>query len=83
MSESQRINVTSDAHSDRSQKETLLQTEESNVRDGLSDMQMRAYKSGHFNNDLCASMWFIYLTYYLTYVVGLDSQVVAGALLSG
>ena len=42
-----------------------------NRRDGLSDNQMLGYKVGHFNNDLCASMWFIYLTYYLTYIVRL------------
>jgi len=84
MVKSDRLNETAEPHSNENQKDTLLQkNEESNARDGLSDMQMRAYKSGHFNNDLCASMWFIYLTYYLTYVVGLDSQVVAGALLSG
>ena len=56
---------------------------ESDARDGLSTLQMNAYKVGHFNNDLCASMWFIYLTYYLTYVVDLDPKIVAGALLSG
>lgn len=38
---------------------------------------------GHFNNDLCASMWFIYLTYYLTYIVELQPNIVALALLSG
>ena len=38
---------------------------------------------GHFNNDMCASMWFIYLTYYLTYIVVLKSEFVALALLSG
>lgn len=32
---------------------------------------MFAYSIGHFNNDLCASMWFIYLNYYLIYVVQL------------
>ena len=46
-------------------------------------MQINAYKVGHFNNDLCASMWFIYLTYYLTFVVQLEGQIVALALLSG
>lgn len=38
---------------------------------------------GHFLNDLCASMWFIYLNYYLIYVVGLSQGVAAAALLSG
>ena len=54
-----------------------------NKRDGMSDLQIKAYMVGHFNNDLCASMWFIYLTYYLTYVVELKSEIVALALLSG
>jgi Na+/melibiose symporter-like transporter len=53
------------------------------TRDGLSQTQINAYKVGHFFNDLCASMWFIYLTYYLTYVVELPSKIVALALLSG
>jgi Na+/melibiose symporter-like transporter len=52
-------------------------------RDGLSSRHIYAYMVGHFNNDLCASMWFIYLTYFLTYVVVLPSNIVALALLSG
>jgi Na+/melibiose symporter-like transporter len=42
-----------------------------------------AYGVGHVNNDLCASMWFIYLSYYLIEVVGLTSQVAGYAILSG
>lgn len=52
-------------------EEDLLQ-DKPTKRDGLSDRQMFAYAIGHFNNDLCASMWFIYLNYYLLYVVGLS-----------
>ena len=52
-------------------------------RDGLLQRHIYAYMVGHFNNDLCASMWFIYLTYFLTYVVELPSDIVALALLSG
>ena len=59
-------------------KETIKEGEEENdnmdeprARDPLSLTQIRAYTVGHFNNDLCASMWFIYLNYYLLYVVGL------------
>jgi len=40
-------------------------------RDGLDTVHIWAYSVGHFNNDLCASMWFIYLSYYLIYVVNL------------
>jgi len=52
-------------------------------RDGLTDTQINAYKVGHFNNDLCAAMWFIYLTYYLAFVVMLPTNIVALALLCG
>lgn len=41
------------------------------------------YSVGHFNNDLCATMWFIYLSYYLTYVVKLEENIVALAILCG
>lgn len=40
-------------------------------RDGLTVRHIWAYSVGHFNNDLCASMWFIYLSYYLLNVVKL------------
>lgn len=63
--------------------ETNEQDPSTMARDGLSKMQINTYKIGHFQNDLCASMWFIYLTYYLTYVVQLPSNIVALALLSG
>lgn len=53
------------------------------ARDGMTDNNIRGYKVGHFNNDLCASMWFIYLSYYLAYVVFLPPAMVGGALLSG
>lgn len=65
------------------QDEEEEQPELTSKRDGMSDNQIWAYSVGHFNNDLCASMWFIYLTYYLQYVVGLTPQVAASAQLSG
>ena len=34
-------------------------------RDALTERKILGYSVGHFNNDLCASMWFIYLNYYL------------------
>ena len=52
-------------------------------RDALTERKIFGYSVGHFNNDLCASMWFIYLNYYLQYVVGLTPVVAGAALLSG
>ena len=46
-------------------------------------MVLAGYSVGHFANDLCASMWFIYLSYYLISVVGLSSNVAGLCLLSG
>ena len=40
-------------------------------RDGLSGIHVFAYSVGHLNNDLCAAIWFNYLTYYVNKVVGL------------
>lgn len=39
------------------------------VRDGITSSVLAGYAVGHFANDLCASMWFIYLSYYLLNVV--------------
>jgi Na+/melibiose symporter-like transporter len=52
-------------------------------RDGLSFMKIIAYSVSHFNNDLCASMWFVYLTWYLSSVIHLDEKIVGLSMLSG
>ena len=52
-------------------------------RDGLEQRHLIAYSVCHFGNDLCASMWFVYLNYYLIYVVGLSPALTAWAMLSG
>ena len=52
-------------------------------RDGVDNRVLAAYSVGHFANDLCASMWFVYLSYYLVYVVELTENVSGLALLSG
>lgn len=52
-------------------------------RDGLDPIHVKAYSLGHFNNDMCASMWFVYLTWYLKVVVKLEDSVFAGSQLSG
>lgn len=46
-------------------------------------MHVLAYSIGHFCNDLCASMWFVYLTWYIKNVVGASDEVTAGSILSG
>ena len=52
-------------------------------RDILGSLGTAGYSVGHLFNDLCASLWFIYLPYYLQSVVGLSESVSAGAQLSG
>jgi len=52
-------------------------------RDGLKPVHIFAYSIGHFGNDLCASMWFVYLTWYIKNVVGMNELVTAGSILSG
>lgn len=49
----------------------------------MTSLKVWAYSVGHFNNDLCASMWFVYLTYYLIDVVRLPEQIGAASVLSG
>jgi len=53
------------------------------IRDGVTTLVLSAYSVGHFANDLCASMWFIYLSYYLINVVKLTQNVSGLCLLSG
>lgn len=53
------------------------------IRDGITTTVLSGYSVGHFANDLCASMWFNYLSYYLLKVVDLDASIAGAALLSG
>lgn len=53
------------------------------IRDGVTTTVLSAYSVGHFANDLCASMWFIYLSYYLLNVVKLSQNISGLCLLSG
>jgi Na+/melibiose symporter-like transporter len=71
-----------DPTSDGPDKKTLLNRDDVK-RDGLSQRHVMAYSIGHFNNDLCAVMWFVYLSWYLKEVVGLSPEVTAAATLSG
>ena len=49
----------------------------------MTPIKVWGYSVGHFNNDLCASMWFVYLTWYIKNVVGLNANVTAGSIMSG
>lgn len=53
------------------------------IRDGLKKVHINAYSVGHFFNDLCAAMWFVYFTWYLISVVCLDKEIAGLAVLSG
>ena len=53
------------------------------LRDGITTTVLAGYSVGHFANDACASMWFIYLSYYLIYVVELPQNISGLCLLSG
>ena len=67
-------------------EETLLQEKKYQAqgkRDGLTPTNVAAYSVGHFFNDLCAAMWFVYLLWYLKSVVGLSATVAGSCLLSG
>ena len=53
------------------------------ARDGMTPLRVWGYSLGHFNNDLCAGVWFMYLTYYLIMVVGTSETVAGASVLSG
>ena len=57
--------------------------EESLARDGMTRHRMLAYSIGHFSNDLFASMWFIYQSYYYLNVLQLSTASTGMALLCG
>ena len=52
-------------------------------RDGLNTIHVAGYAVGHLNNDLCAAIWFNYLSYYVSNVVGLSNGISGLCLLSG
>jgi len=52
-------------------------------RDGLTFRHISAYSVGHFNNDLCAAQWFVYLSWYINKVVELSPTLTGLCLLSG
>lgn len=78
-------NVSNRLNEDPNMSQRDNDKEENDVsnRDGVTPIVLWAYSVGHFANDLCASMWFIYLSYFLLYVVKLDSHIAGLCLLSG
>lgn len=56
---------------------------ESLARDGLKSVDIAAYSVGHVFNDMCASMWFLYFTWYISNVIGLSDRVTGLCVLSG
>lgn len=51
--------------------------------DDLLIKNIWSYGVGHFMNDICASSWFFFLSYYLIKIIGLDKQYSSYVLLSG
>ena len=75
-------NTTKDRSDDDGIK-PLIVDPETLKRDGLTLTHVSAYSVGHFNNDLCAAMWFVYLSWYVKVVVKLPPNIVALSLFSG
>ena len=69
------ISAANDFSGNTMDKEELLKANKGDVdpetlpRDGLVGKHVAAYAVGHFNNDLCAAMWFVYLSWYVKDVV--------------
>ena len=70
-------------HKQNSSKTNHSNDDPSISHDGITTRILIAYSVGHFANDLFASLWFIYLNYYLVYVVKVSVNVAGLALLSG
>ena len=65
-----------------SAKQHLIDTEDM-ARDGMLVIHVNAYSVGHYFNDLCACMWFVYLTWYLINIVHLSNNLAGLCVLSG
>jgi len=51
--------------------------------DDLNNQNIYSYGIGHFMNDMCASTWFFYFSYYLIQIVGLNKDYSTYVILSG
>lgn len=83
------INNTGQMSSTEQEEKLIRDAQQINVdpsklkRDGLSKVHIAAYSVGHFNNDLCAAQWFVYLSWYINKVVKLSPHLTGLCLLSG
>jgi Na+/melibiose symporter-like transporter len=53
------------------------------LSDDLKPKNIWAYGIGHFMNDICASIWFFLLSYYLIQIIGLEEHSASYVLLFG
>jgi len=51
--------------------------------DDLTPVSIFSYSIGHFQNDICASCWFNFMTYYLLYIREMDETEAGFVLLAG
>ncbi|CAI2366005.1 unnamed protein product [Moneuplotes crassus] len=78
----QDIATTRNAGTDRGGRLLLDQKSEAK-KGGLSTLNCVAYASAHIYNDMCATVWFMYLLYFICYTVGWGPKLASLALLSG
>lgn len=50
---------------------------------GLTTLNVTAYAAGHIYNDLCATVWFMYILYFVSYTIERGPALASLALLSG
>lgn len=60
-----------------------MKKEAENKNIGLSKLNIMAYAVGHVYNDLCSTVWFMYLLYFITFTVEFGPGLASLALLSG
>ena len=68
---------------DEEDEEEALIDPDTIQRDGMFKVHVNAYSVGHYFNDLCACMWFVYRTWYLIRIVKLPDNIAGLAVLSG
>ncbi|CAI2366161.1 unnamed protein product [Moneuplotes crassus] len=61
----------------------LLNGTKQKKNSGLSTVNCLAYAVAHIYNDMCGTVWFMYLLYFITYTADYGPKVASAALLSG
>ncbi|CAI2366839.1 unnamed protein product [Moneuplotes crassus] len=61
----------------------LLNQDQQKQDIGLSTVNCLAYAVAHIYNDMCGTVWFMYLLYFITYTADYGPKVASAALLSG